>query len=145
MSTPHACWVILVGDVPTSFRAKMREDLVPTFKQLLRTQPDVKLRWFERGKVWESPDAARAASLLAAAKAKERKPRRDPSLGPPRGKDWRPGGEHKDPKARYEMTRDQKRAKFKRELIRGNSDGSDSAERPSKPQSRRPANDPFAK
>ena len=70
MSTPHRCWVILVGNVPTSFRAKEREDLVPTFKQLQRTQPEVTLRWFERGRVWENPDAARAASLLAAEAAR---------------------------------------------------------------------------
>jgi hypothetical protein len=143
MATPHACWVILVGDVPTSFRAKMREDLVPTFKQLSRTQPDVKLRWFERGKVWESPDAARAAVLLAATAAREKRQRRDPSLGPPRGKDWRPGGEHKDPRARYEMTRDQKRAKFKRNQ-RTDAPGTDRAPE-SKPASKRPPDDPFSK
>lgn len=120
MPAPHNVWVILIGAVPTSFRAKTREELVPTFKQLQRTQPEVALRWFERGKVWENPEAARAASLLKATAAKERRPRRDPALGPPRGKEWRPGGEHKDPKARFELTRDQKRAKFKRNLIAGN-------------------------
>ncbi len=120
MPVPHNVWVILIGPVPTSFRAKTREELVPTFKQLQRTQPEVALRWFERGKVWENPEAARAASLLKATAAKERRPRRDPALGPPRGKEWRPGGEHKDPKARFELTRDQKRAKFKRNLIAGN-------------------------
>jgi hypothetical protein len=172
MSTPHRCWVILVGSVPTSFRAKEREDLVPTFKQLQRTQPEVTLRWFERGRVWENPDAARAASLLVAEAAKVRRPRRDPALGPPRGKEWRPGGEHKDPRARFELTRDQKRAKFKRNLIAGN-DSADApeaaapieeraprAERPARsdrsapraerpasaaaPVKKRPAGDPFA-
>jgi hypothetical protein len=165
MSTPHRCWVILVGSVPTSFRAKEREDLVPTFKQLQRTQPDVTLRWFERGRVWENPDAARAASLLAAEAAKVRRPRRDPALGPPRGKEWRPGGEHKDPRARFELTRDQKRAKFKRNLIAGNESADapeagapreDSAPRterpaprterasPAAPPKKRPSGDPFA-
>jgi len=143
MATPHACWVILVGQVPTSFRAKEREDLVPTFKQLLRTQPDVMLRWFERGKVWESPEAARAAVLLAATAAREKRPRRDPSLGPPRGKDWRPGGAHKDPKARYEMTRDQKRAKFKRDQRTEQPESSDKP--PAKSASRRPPDDPFSR
>jgi hypothetical protein len=165
MSTPHRCWVILVGNVPTSFRAKEREDLVPTFKQLQRTQPEVTLRWFERGRVWENPDAARAASLLAAEAAKVRRPRRDPALGPPRGKEWRPGGEHKDPRARFELTRDQKRAKFKRNLIAGNDSGdapeaaapreerparadrpAPRAERPAPaaPAKKRPSGDPFA-
>jgi hypothetical protein len=146
MATPHACWVILVGNVPTSFRAKVREDLVPTFKQLLRTQPDVALRWFERGKVWESPEAARAVVLLARTAAKERRPRRDPSLGPARDKDWRPGGAHKDPKARYEMTRDQKRAKFKRDQRSDDRPAAaPSAEAGKKPAPKRPPGDPFAK
>lgn len=119
MATPHRCWVILVGDVPTSFRAREREDLVPAFKQLQRTQPTVALRWFERGRVWESPDAAQAAMKLAATAAREKRPRREPGAEPRRGRDWRPGGEHKDPRARFELTRDQKRAKFKRNLIAG--------------------------
>ncbi len=160
MPAPHNVWVILIGAVPTSFRAKTREELVPTFKQLQRTQPEVALRWFERGKVWENPEAARAASLLKATAAKERRPRRDPALGPPRGKEWRPGGEHKDPKARFELTRDQKRAKFKRNLIAGNDSpapseapASPSPKRESSPVRResapapskkRPTGDPFA-
>lgn len=127
MATPNACWIILMGKVPTSFRAKTREELLPTFKQLQRTQPEVALRWFERGKIWESPDAALADILLARTEAREKREReaaggRSRSRGsdyePRRGKDWRPGGNHKDPKARFEMTRDQKRAKFKRNLIR---------------------------
>lgn len=107
MPPPHSFWVILIGKTPTSFRAKEREDLVPTLRQLQRTQSDVTLRWFERGKVWESPEAAIGAAKLAATTAREK-----------RTKEWRPGGEHRDPKARFEMTRDQKRAKFKREQFR---------------------------
>lgn len=142
MATPHACWVILVGSVPTSFRAKNREDLLPTFRQLQRTQPEAALRWFERGKVWESPDAAKAAARRAAPAPGERRPRRDPAAGPPRDKDWRPGGTHKDPRARYAMTRDEKRARFKKNLFRTDEKdvGSTSRER----KSRRPPDDPFS-
>lgn len=104
MPPRHSFWVILIGKTPTSFRAKEREDLVPTLRQLQRTQSDVTLRWFERGKVWESPEAAIGAAKLAATLAREK-----------RTKEWRPGGEHRDPRARFELTRDQKRAKFKRE------------------------------
>ena len=104
MPPPHSFWVILIGKTPTSFRGKVREDLVPTLRQLQRTQSDVSLRWFERGKVWESPEAAIGAAKLAATAAREK-----------RTKEWRPGGEHRDPKARFELTRDQKRAKFKRD------------------------------
>ena len=106
MAAPHAFWVILAGAVPTAFRARHREDLVPTLVQLQRTQSDVSLRWFDRGRVWESPEAARAALL---ARRRQTKP----------GREWRPGGTHKDPKARYEQTRDQKRAKWKRQATEG--------------------------
>lgn len=104
MPARQSFWVILIGSTATSFRAKEREDLVPTLRQLQRTQSDVTLRWFERGRIWESPEAAIGAAKLAATEARER-----------RTKEWRPGGEHKDPKARFELTRDQKRARFKRE------------------------------
>ena len=101
MAKLFRCWVIVDGTVPTSFRAREPEELVPTLKQLQRTQPDVRLLWFERGRLWESPDAARAALV-------ER--RRAPSDS--RGRAWRPGGEHKDPKARPDVPRDAKRALF---------------------------------
>lgn len=137
MPAPHSFWVILIGKTPTSFRAKAREDLVPTLRQLQRTQSDVTLRWFERGKVWESPEAAIGAAKLAATAARER-----------RTKEWRPGGEHRDPKARFELTRDQKRAKFKRERP-GGDEGPKSPfgprapreERPERPRPERPWSD----
>jgi hypothetical protein len=107
MPAPKSFWVILIGNTPTSFRGKEREDLLPTLRQLQRTQTGVTLRWFEQGKVWESPEAALGAAKLAATEAREKRTR-----------EWRPGGEHRDPKARFEMTRDQKRAKFKRDRSR---------------------------
>jgi hypothetical protein len=97
-------WVILAGTTPTAFRARERDDLVPTLRQLQRTQPDVTLQWFARGKLWESPDAAEAAAIAERRVARARPPT------------WRPGGAHKDPRERYQMTRDQKRARFKRNL-----------------------------
>jgi len=36
----------------------------------------------------------------------------------PRGRDWRPGGEHKDPRDRFKVPRDVKRARFKAQLQR---------------------------
>ncbi len=94
-------WVILAGATPTSFRARNREDLLPTLYQLQRTQSDVTLQWFERNRLWPSPADARQALLARRA----RKP------GRPAG--WRPGGEHRDRRERFQLTRDQKRARFK--------------------------------
>jgi hypothetical protein len=33
-----------------------------------------------------------------------------------RGRDWRPGGQHKDPRDRFKVPRDVKRARFKQNL-----------------------------
>jgi hypothetical protein len=99
---PDKFWVILAGPTPTSFRARDRETLLPTLYQLQRTQPDVTLKWFERNRVWDSPDAASEA-LVAYKRRKS----------PPRTSEWRPGGAHKDPRQRFELSRDQKRARFK--------------------------------
>jgi hypothetical protein len=95
-------WVILAGNTPTAFRAKDRDTLLPTFKQLQRTQPTVSIQWFERNRLWNSPEEARAA-LIA---------RREQEGG--RTREWRPGGSHEDPRAKYQLSRDQKRARFKR-------------------------------
>jgi len=94
-------WVIISGATPTAFRSPRQEDLLPTLKQLQRTQPDTTLRWFFRGRFWESPEAEREAFL---------KRRRESSE---RNREWRPGGDHKDPRAKYKVPRDQKRARFK--------------------------------
>ena len=104
MAKSHSFWVIIDGAVPTAFRAKNREDLLPTLTQLKRTQPNVVLMWFERGRVWESPTAARAA--LEARRSQPRSRDRKP--------EWRPGGDHRDPRAKYQLSRDEKRARFKK-------------------------------
>jgi hypothetical protein len=102
MPAPHAFWVIVDGVTPTAFRAKQRETLIPTLKQLQRTQPNVSLRWFDRGRLWDSPLAARDALRARRLSRPDRRP------------EWRPGGNHVDPKERFKLTRDQKRARFKK-------------------------------
>jgi hypothetical protein len=99
-------WVILAGNTPTAFRGRDRSALLPTFKQLQRTQPTVSLQWFENNRLWSSPEEA-----LAVFKARR-------AAEPRRAREWRPGGDHVDPRARFELTRDQKRARFKRNLRR---------------------------
>lgn len=106
MGRADPCWVIVVGQTATSFRARRRDDLIPTLRQLQRTQPDVDLRWFDRGQLWNSPEQARDAL-----RAQRQAPR-------DRGPDWRPGGSHKDPRAQFALTRDQKRARFKNRQFR---------------------------
>lgn len=100
---PLGFWVILAGSTPTSFRARTRETLEPTLFQLQRTQPDVSLKWFERNRIWSSP--IEAAEALA-------RYRQERGRGG-RKTEWRPGGAHKDPRKRFEKTRDQKRSSFK--------------------------------
>jgi hypothetical protein len=96
-------WTIVLGDGPTAFRARERSDLVPTLTQLRRHHPEAVLKWFERGRLWSSPEEARAR--LEAERREYRAAR---------GASWRPGGEHRDPRERYKKPREQR----KREIIR---------------------------
>ena len=73
---------------PTAFRAREREELLPTLHQLRRKNTDVVMKWFARGQVWTSPEEAQTAQ-------------RAPKL--PRetcDRDWRPGGAHRGPRDR---------------------------------------------
>jgi hypothetical protein len=89
MPPRFAYWTILIDGKPTAFRARDRQELLPTANQLKRTNKDVLLRWFARGRLWESPQHEQ--------EARRRKPRAQETRGP----DWRPGGTHKDPRARF--------------------------------------------
>lgn len=127
MARSHSFWLIVDGEVPTSFRAREREDLLPTLHQLQRTQPNVALLWFERGRTWTSPEAAREDQEQRRREARERKA------------DWRPGGAHVDPRAKYQLTRDQKRARFKKRAAFQRDDDRDRpAGGPPRPDERRP-------
>ena len=106
MNERYACWVIVTGSVATAFRSRDREELLPTLYRLQRTEPNAVMKWFSHGKLWSSPEEAEEAARPASG-------RRQPS----RGRDWRPGGKHADPRARYEVSRDEKRARFKKRLV----------------------------
>ena len=88
MPPRYAYWTILIDNKPTAFRAREQDELLPTLAQLKRTNQDVVLRWFARGRLWDSPEQAHWA-------AKNVVPREN------RNRDWRPGGQHKDPRARF--------------------------------------------
>lgn len=110
MPPRYAYWTIIFGNQPTSFRAASRDDLLPTLRQIQSRHPDAVMMWFARGRLWHSDEEARAA--LAAQRA------RRPVV--PRG--WRPGGEHNDPRDRFKVPRDVKRARFKARRRAGKKD-----------------------
>jgi hypothetical protein len=90
MPPRFAYWTILIDNKPTAFRARDQHELLPTLTQLKRTNQDVVMKWFAQGRLWDSPEAQRESW---------KKPK------PPverRGRDWRPGGDHKDPRARFD-------------------------------------------
>jgi hypothetical protein len=84
----YAYWTILIDHQPTAFRAREQEELLPTLAQLRRTNTDVLLQWFARGKLWDSPEQEREAA-------------QKPAPFERRTRDWRPGGKHEDPRARF--------------------------------------------
>ena len=118
MAKRSSYWVIVSGQQPTSFRAREREELVPTLTQLLRTQPDTRLMYFDQGQLWETREAADEAFAA------------NRGLGKGRGRDWRPGGDHKDPRAKYDIPRDVRRARFKERQARDRWDPRPGSDRP---------------
>jgi hypothetical protein len=89
MPPRYAYWTILIDNKPTAFRTREKEEMLPTFHQLRRTNKDVVLKWFARGRLWETPEAAQAAARETVAAREQR------------GRDWRPGGAHQDPRDRF--------------------------------------------
>src|SRR3954464_6832016 len=115
MPPRHRYWTIIVDGTPTAFRAAERDELMPTLRQLQSRHPDAVMKWFARGRLWESQDAEQADAL-----ARRRPPSgaRVGGGGEHRGRDWRPGGEHKDPRDRFKITREEKRRRFAENLHR---------------------------
>ena len=81
--------------------------LETTLHQLQRTQPDAEIKWFDGSRFFNSRDEALAAGLQNDGLRRERKG------------DWRPGGDHKDPRAKYQIPRDVRRARFKERAFSG--------------------------
>lgn len=86
MPPRYAYWTILIDNKPTAFRAREQDELLPTLRQLRRTNHDVVLKWFARGRCWES----REAELSAHARPKHG-----------RGRDGRPTGMHGNRRERF--------------------------------------------
>ncbi len=122
MPPRHHYWTIILEGKPTAFRAHTQDELIPTLRQLQARHPDAVLRWFARGRLWETQEDERAAMLA-------RRSARTPS-GDRRPRDWRPGGEHKDPRDRFNIPRDEKRRRFAQKLRRDRASGPETGERP---------------
>jgi hypothetical protein len=106
MPPRFAYWTIILDGKPTAFRARTSEELLPTLRQLQVRQPDAVMRWFARGRLWASPEEERAAAQARRSQRERRQP------------DWRPGGEHRDPRDRFKVPRDEKRRRFASKLRR---------------------------
>src|SRR5258707_3184002 len=91
MPPRYAYWTILIDGKATAFRAREREELLPTFNQLARKNADIAMRYFSRGRLWDNPEQAQWASRNPATTRAE-----------PRDRDLRPGRERQDPRARFE-------------------------------------------
>jgi hypothetical protein len=94
MPPRYAYWTILIDGKATAFRAHEREELLPTFNQLARKNSDIVMRYFARGRLWDNPEQAQWANRNRDARPTE-----------PRDRSWRPGGQHKDPRARFSERR----------------------------------------
>src|SRR6185295_17154997 len=101
---------IVLGTEPTSFRAADPNELLPTLAQLRRKHPEAMLKWFQRGRLWTSPDEATLA--LGAERDAARK----------RPATWRPGGTHEDPRQKYLDAKKAKWTRFK-QAIRNRAEG----------------------
>jgi hypothetical protein len=88
MPPRFAFWTILIDQKPTAFRARDREDLLPALRQLSHANKDVSLKWFARGRLWNTPEEERAARTQTPTTEK-------------RPGEWRPGGPHRDPRERF--------------------------------------------
>ena len=118
MPPRYAYWTIIAGGLPTAFRAADREELLPTFTRIKQKHPDAEMKWFARGKLWDSPESARRDADERRRSESLRSRRERPRTGT-RGRDWRPGGEHRDPRQPFKDAKkarnvEQRRRKFER-------------------------------
>jgi hypothetical protein len=104
-------WTIILDGQPTAFRAADREQLLPTLKQLQAKNPDAALKWFAHGRMWESPDQLREL------RARKRAETREARLDQRRGRGWRPGGKHEDPRAKFKRETFQARKRREKKAL----------------------------
>jgi hypothetical protein len=118
MPPRYAYWTILAGGLPTAFRAAEREELLPTFKRLKEKHPDAEMKYFARGKLWDSREASQVRRDTAAGGRHPGDYRRETGKSfdqERRGRDWRPGGEHRDPRQRFKDAQKDRNQERRRE------------------------------
>jgi hypothetical protein len=152
MPPRYSYWTIIAGGLPTAFRAAEREELMPTFQRLREKHPDAEMKWFARGKLWESPEAARPPREYAERDARAprgrdnrdrtRAPREDDRRHAPearreggdrgehRGRDWRPGGEHRDPRQPFKDAKKARNQRWREEKFSRKQRDGEGRERP---------------
>jgi hypothetical protein len=96
-----AYWTILIDNSPTAFRAREASELLPTLTQLKRTNPNVVLKWFARGRLWDTQQQERDDFHRRKWRPSGERSGTGVDRQERRPKDWRPGGDHKDPRARF--------------------------------------------
>ena len=62
MPPRYSYWTIIADGLPTAFRAAEKDELLPTFARIRHKHPDAEMKWFARGKLWDSPESARSAA-----------------------------------------------------------------------------------
>jgi len=97
MPPRYSYWTIIADGLPTAFRAAERDELLPTFTRIRSKHPDAQMKWFARGRLWDSPESARREA--AAKREADAKRAHTP------GRDWRPGGNHRDPRQPFRDAR----------------------------------------
>ena len=98
MPPRYAYWTIIAGGLPTAFRTAERDELLPTFRRIKEKHADAELKYFARGRLWGSPEEARRAAEARRTASSHRHPSTGEST---RGRNWRPGGEHRDPRQKF--------------------------------------------
>jgi hypothetical protein len=145
MPPRYAYWTIIADGLPTAFRAAERDELMPTFQRLREKHPDAQMKWFARGKLWESPEEARRAGDERRERRDDDRPRRPRESGERsgerrggdvRGKDWRPGGEHRDPRQKYKDAKKARNVERRHEKFARKHGGDRFADRPPRMESR---------
>src|SRR5258705_3289158 len=119
MPPRYAYWTIIAGGLPTAFRASEREELLPTFQRIREKHPDAEMKWLARGKLWDWQEAARirydegrGSKPFGDKRGEEKRDRVDQDK---RGRDWRPGGEHRDPRQKFVDAKKQQNAALRKE------------------------------